>query len=178
MTDKLFDSTDLSSFLESRVRHIREHIQSGDLDDDIREDPEHIAETLSDEHKLNRISISQVNMKQNHVCKGSTLSVSFYTTFEGDPCLLEYRPKKSKTELVLGTVSENRIAMEIVGDLGDDFKRMLERWRESLEYHTNSANEEADYFNNLLPTQITKMVKERHEQIRMMDDTIRLMGLS
>ena len=127
MTGALFSSTKLDSFLEGRVHHIRQKIQAGDLDGDIRKDPKNVMETLRKEYELERVCISKKNVNQGHTCRGSTLTVLLYTTFKGDPRLLEYQPSSFK-ESVPGNVERDRIITEITGQLGrDDFKRMLAR---------------------------------------------------
>ena len=170
MNGKLFCPVELYSFLDGQVRNIRQNIQAGDLDDDIRKDPKNVIEALRNEYEMELVSISQEDVELGQTSRGSIMTVSFYTTFKGDPRLLEYHPSSFREMSVPGTVEMDRIVMEITGRVGrDDFKRMRERWRESLEYHSKSANEDVANFNRRLPVKITRMVEERLEQIRKMD---------
>ena len=169
MNYKLFYLTDLLSFLDKQVSDIRQRIQAGKLDDGIRKDPKSVIEKLRGEYEMELVSISPKDVKLEEKSQGNMMTVSFYTTFKGDPRLLEYHQSEYNMRSVPGKVDGGRIVMEIPGQLGDDFKRMRERWRKDLEYHLKNANDDADNFNSRLPAEITRMVDERLEQIHEMD---------
>lgn len=179
MNGGLFAKRDLSSFLVEQESQIRQNIQAGDFDDDIQKDQESVVEQLCKEHEMKLVSINPTDVEQERTCQDDMITVSFYTTFEGDPRLLKYWPSENQGVSVSGMVKGDRIAMVITGQSGRvDFKRKHEQWRESLEYHSNRANKQADKFNRRLHSMITAMVKKRLEQIRKMDDEINHMGLS
>lgn len=171
MNYKLFCLTDpdLRSFLDKQVSDIRQRIQAGEFDDGIRKDPKSVIEKLRGEYEMELVSISPEDVPLEEKSQGNTMTVSFYTTFKGDPRLLEYHPSKYNMMSVPGKVDGGRIVMEIPGQLGDDFKYKREKWRKDLEHHSKMANGDADKFNRHLPVNITRMVGERLEQIREMD---------
>ena len=179
MSSGLFAKRDLRSFLERQESQIRQNIQDGDFDDDIQKDQKSVVERLCKEYEMELLNISPTNVEQERTCQNDMITVSFYTTFEGDPRLLEYHPSSFSAMSVPGTVKTDRIVMVITGKSNrDDFKRMLAQWRESLEYHAQSANRQAAKFNRKLAGMITEMVEKRLEQIRKMDGEVNRMELS
>jgi len=178
MNGTLFSNDDMSTFLGGHEDLMRQEIQAGYWDNIIQQEPENAIERLRDKYTLEQIKINWEKKDPKRTIHNDVMEVSFYITFTGDSSLLRYKPSQYRVESVPGTVYEqNRIAMKITGQLGmDDFKRELDRWRESLEFHLHNANADADKFNRALPTKIKSMLDVRTEQIRKADDEMVSMG--
>ena len=178
MVDKMFSTESLASFLVRQENRIRQAIQSGDLDDDIRENPESVVRTLCDKYTLERVHISREKMEPKRTTQGDMMTVSFYIMFKGDQRLLEYYPS-TRGASVPGSVREDRIVMEITGQPGkDDFKSLLGRWWDSLDFHLESANKDADDFNHALPHKIKPIIEARAKYIHMADAEMKSMGFT
>ena len=180
MVDTLFSDGDMFTFLDEQEDRIRQEIQAGGMDDLIRKDPENAIERLRDKYVLKPVRTDWEKKDPKRTIQDGVMKVSFHITFTGDPHLLQYRPSTYRMESVLGTVyGQDRITVEIAGHLGSgDFKREIEQWRGSLEFHLNNVNADAGNFNSTLPAKIKSMIDARAEQIRSADDEMGNMGFS
>lgn len=178
MVGALFSDGIMHTFLDEQRYNIRQEIQEGGMDDLIREDPENAIQQLCEKYTLQTVSIDWEKKNPKQATKDDVMKVSFHVTFTGDSRLLRRQPTQFRLEVVAGTiVKPNQIIVEIVGRLGrDDFKRMLERWQKSVEFHLNNANKDADNFNRTLPATIKPLVDARAEQLRKGDDEMSNMG--
>lgn len=180
MVDTLFSNDDMFTFLNEQEDRIRQEIQAGGMDGPIRKDPENAIELLRDKYVLKPVRIDWEKKDSKRTIQDDVMKVSFHITFTGDPHLLQYRPSTYRMESVPGTVyGQDQIAREITGLIGREyFKRELERWQESMEFHLNNANSDADNFNRVLPAKIKSMIDARTEQIHSADDEMDDMGFS
>ena len=174
----MFSDGDMFTFLDRQKDRIHQEIETGDMDDLIRKEPEKAVELLRDKYTLKLVKINWEKRDPERTIRDDVMEVSFHITFTGDPHLLQYRPRRYRMGSVPGIVDgQDRIAMVITGRLGkDDFQHEFERWQESLEFHLNSTNADADDFNRAMPTKIKSMIDVRAEQLRRADDEMGSMG--
>lgn len=153
----LFTIPDLSQFLDERVMRLSQSIDSEGRD--ILNNGDAVAARLLEEYRMEpvRVDKSATRLKlQERIPLGERI-VSFLVPFTGSGELLMYHPSSYTSGVVFGQTNDGCIVVDIVNAAGDDhepFRREFDSWYANMEKWLEGANNQANRFNSLLPSEI------------------------
>ncbi len=177
--NRLFARGYLSQFLDQRERDLDDDIAS-EAKDEILNSSDAVAARLLEKYSLKpvRADKDETRTKKRERGQSDRLTVSFLVPFTGSKELLELHPNSYTSGLVLGSISDGRIVVDIENAAGDHepFRREFDSWYANMAKWLDGANNQTTHFNDSLQGRIRKGIDARAQAIRSADDVVSALG--